>query len=215
MTSVNILIAARRHLMNLMVPVVRLIGKWHAPFSVKKLKSFDFKKTIEAMQPGDAILSHVSGVASNAIVPGYWKHIAFVVTGSSVIEAIGNGVVETDLLDFIMTKDAIKIVRPIFATAEVKARAVAIARGLIGLPYDYLLEYSLGNNKAFYCSEVIWYSYETAISTGLEDEQDFSSPFTPRLTLGMPTITPQDFANARSKWSHELTLPDQVVNRMR
>lgn len=197
----------RRHLLNMLSPLTERIGRIHAPFSVKAMSGQDYYTVRDIVRPGDILLSHTEGSLSNPLIPGYWKHVAFVKDSDTVIEAVGKGVVLSTMVDFVLKKDAVMVLSPLFADQQIMERAVEVALTLIGLPYDYLLEYDLGNNRAFYCAEVVWFSYEMAMRERVKAGEDYVSPFTPRVTLGMPTVVPQDFANAKLKWQQQITLP--------
>ena len=65
-----------------------------------------------------------------------------------------------------------------------------------GMPYDYGFEWSASNNDAFYCSELVWDAYQGIVK---------DLPFEPRYTFGVLTIVPQDFDNAKKKFTLDYT----------
>ena len=160
-------------------------------------------------KPGYVIISRTKFNASNLTIPGFWKHAAFVLDDSSVIEAIGTGVQVTALSDFILTCDYYAVLKPNFADQQRRERAVGFAAPLEGLPYDGEFCFTLSNNTEFFCSEIIWWSYEKTY-----DGPGEFSPFTPKKILGKYTILPQDFANAYWKWQVECTnRPDKIPQK--
>jgi hypothetical protein len=77
-----------------------------------------------------------------------------------VIEAVGKGVVATNLVKFITTKDRLIVMQPKFDLTT-RRRAANLAVFSLGLPYDYGFNH---DEKAKYCFEVVADSYESAIA---------------------------------------------------
>ena len=76
-----------------------------------------------------------------------------------VIEAIGKGVVATDLMKFLRESHRVVLIQPLYWTHTKGKTTVARARGKIGEGYDFLGTVGLPNNKRWYCSElVVWAS---------------------------------------------------------
>ncbi|HRK33422.1 MAG TPA: YiiX/YebB-like N1pC/P60 family cysteine hydrolase [Candidatus Hydrogenedentes bacterium] len=82
-----------------------------------------------------------------------------------VIEAVGAGVVETPLNDFLArSKDAngnpkVLVGRMESLNAENINRAIDISRGFLGRPYDKVFTM---DNSAFYCSELLYEAFRDA-----------------------------------------------------
>lgn len=184
----NLLTKIRRLLLQIAYPITRFIGKIHLPWSQKKLKSNHYRKVVSLLQPGDVLLLRTDGEIANMFIPGYWTHAAMFCGGDYVVEAVGEGVLNTDMLDTILTRDAVMICRPSFATEEQRCDAAEWAKAQIGKGYDLFFN---PNNDAFYCSELIWLAYERTMG---------AIPFTLRQTLGVDTVVPEDIAKARDKW---------------
>ena len=142
-------------------------------------------------QPGDILVSHEKWHLSNLTIPGFYSHAAFMVAQNEVVEALPHGVVKTDLIDFVMKKDFIAVVRPSGVTPEEKKMAVRDALSLIGKPYDFMFSYSPDKqaNRAFYCSEIPYFCYR---------DTRWAKTFIPRVVLGEFTIAPQDYYDATS-----------------
>ena len=182
----------RRTILRTTLPITRFLGDIHAPWSRRKLTSKHYHQVREMLRPGDAILVFKDGELSNLFIPGYWSHSGIYcgIEGSIayVVEAIGIGVVKTDLIDIVLSRDAIMICRPKFATPGESNKASDWAKDQIGKDYDLFFS---PENDAFYCSELIWLAYQNTMGI---------LPFTLRKTLGVLTVTPQDIANATTKW---------------
>jgi uncharacterized protein YycO len=74
-----------------------------------------------------------------------------------VIEAVGKGVVVTDLDDFVRDSHRLLIIEPASWTPERGREAVVKARGKVGAGYDYLGIVGVPSKKHFYCSELaVW-----------------------------------------------------------
>ena len=169
--------------------VARFVGKIHMPYSRKKLSSKHVRELEQILKPGMILLSHTRGEFSNYFIPGFWAHVAIVDDNHDVIEAVAKGVVMTDLIDFVMTKDAVMVVDALFIHEDQRMAVVEEARKHLGKPYDFELVQS--NIEKFYCSELAYLSLKAASG---------ELPFTLRKTLGRYTITPQDFENAKAKF---------------
>ena len=76
-----------------------------------------------------------------------------------VIEAIGKGVVATDLKKFLHESHRVALIQPLDWTHTKGKTTVARARGKIGEGYDFLGAVGLPDNKRWYCSELaVWAS---------------------------------------------------------
>lgn len=190
-----------RMILNTAIPITRFIGRMHAPFSHKLIKAIDYREACEVLTPGSILLSNSRGEFSNLFIPGFWSHAAIYTGNKTVVEAVGRGVVSTDLLDFMFSKDYVCVLTPTFATSEQMESASKWATDQIGCRYEYSISSSglddalpLSSDKkerAFYCSKLGYLAYKDACGT---------SPFTLRETYGLETVTPQDFYNANTKW---------------
>jgi len=82
-----------------------------------------------------------------------------------IIEAVGAGVVETSLGDFLgrsfdeSGQPKVLVGRLEDIDKQVKARAVDVARGFLGRPYDTVFTME---NSTFYCSELLYESFRVA-----------------------------------------------------
>lgn len=169
------------------------ISKIHMPGSHKLITSADYRSVKEHLRPGMVFLSYTRGEFSNLFIPGDWSHVAIVLNSTTVIEATTHGVIETDLIDFMMKKDYVVLLDPIFATPEQMVKAVETALEQKGSGYNYKMQYSRVNVKAFYCSELVLYSYQVACGNEM--------PFTLKKILGVETVIPGDFVEATKKFS--------------
>ena len=141
---------------------------------------------------GDIFLSRENWHLTNLFIPGFYSHAAIYVGNGKLVEAVHGGVVEADMIDWVLGKDFIAQVRPLYVSGHDRERAAAMARKLIGNPYDFLFVYDPDEkkNKAFYCSEVPYFCFRGTA---------FYTSFTPRESLGQLTITPQDYRDAVAK----------------
>lgn len=183
----NLLIATRQFVLFLAEPFLKTIGS--ITFGKEGILVSD---EFSQLRDGDSIVSRRDWTVSNLFISGYWKHVGIVkveASGIFIIEAIGKtGVSKTKIEKFLETKTQIEVFRSRFADADQAKQAAEVAQDLIGLPYDFGI---ISGNEAFYCSEVIWYSYDKVLNP---------SPFEPRETMGIKTITPNDIAQATKKW---------------
>lgn len=179
----------RRTFLKIALPVTRLVGKVHSPYSIKLIKASEYRQALEILKPGMVFLTHTFGELSSALIPGDFKHGAIYVGDRQIVEATGEGVHKTDLIDFMLSKDVIAIVEPLFCDEEHMANAAMWALTQIGSPYDYDF---MSNNKAFYCFELTYAAYQEAMNG--------ESPWLLSDFWGIPTVMGDDFLNARNKW---------------
>ncbi|AMQ18493.1 YiiX/YebB-like N1pC/P60 family cysteine hydrolase [Thermococcus peptonophilus] len=120
------------------------------------------------VRPGDLVYGH-SPDLFNAIIPGYWIHVAIVawyndtIDDWMVIEAkIGKGVIISPLREFLSRYDVVALQR-VKTTDEVRQKAVEFAYQQLGKPYNYNY---LGKPKVYsdkyYCSQLVWAAYLVA-----------------------------------------------------
>lgn len=162
------------------------VGKMHSPWAIKKIHAKDYRDfTMMFPDEGTILVSKTNGELGNLFIPDFWSHCALYTGAGTVIEAVGHGVIETDLIDFMMKKDFIVALKPKFATVPQMSEAVRVARTQLGKPYDFSFQTS--DVKAFYCSELVQWSY---------NQVNKDIPFKTREVLGVMTVTPDDIVKA-------------------
>lgn len=166
--------------------VSQKISKVHAPFSRKKFTGKDFWAFKDTIQVGDVISTKSEGELSNMFIPGFFGHVAIVISPTTVIEATTHGVVETDIYSFLIGKDYVAISRDKFLSIDQKMDMAIYLRQQLGKPYDF--EFATSDIAKFYCSELLYSGYKAV--TG-------NSPFKLNKVLGQETINPSDFYLAK------------------
>ena len=187
------LVSFRVWFLKVMTPFTKWFGAIHLPGSDKLIKETDGSEIKRLARPGMVILTRMNGAAgSNTLLAGdFWKHAAIVApNGVSVIEATSKGVVRTSLEYFLYSKDYAVVLMPTFAHVVEMYAAARWAESQIGKPYDY--EFKKGW-ESFYCSELATDAYMVATGS--------SSPFVRHEIFGVNSVKPQDFRNAKLKWT--------------
>ena len=142
-------------------PFIRWWGALHFPFIHKKVTGKHYYKWRDQIQPGMVFLTKTRGELSNWINPMEIKHSGIYVgnLGSGdtyyVLEAVGRGVVLTDLVSFLTSKDLVIGCKPKFIRDSNSGFAYVLheaARKYEGIPYDYMFQ---KDAKAFYCFELV------------------------------------------------------------
>ena len=193
-----------RTLFNAIKPVTKMFGKMHFPFTRKLLTGKDYYFIYSLLKPGVIFVTRTRGEFTTFLIPGFWKHAAMYTPHAGtpdelVTEAEGIGIIETDFISFFLRKDYVAILEPKFLgdkKDQIMKRASEIANEQLGKPYDFDFKFQISNNQAFYCSELVWWSYAQACM-----EFVVECPFVPRTKLGEETITPDDIALAESKFN--------------
>lgn len=180
--------ALHRLLLKVVASFSKVAGKIHAPFTHKRMTSEDYRSMKALMKPGDILITSTRGELTTILIPGFWSHNAIVVDENSCVEAIGLGVVKTDLIDFILTRDYAVLMRPKNMSDEQLQKVADFTISKIGAMYDYEFE---SDNEQFYCSELAY--------RGLK-EVDPKFPFELRERMGQMTVVPEDFWRAADKF---------------
>lgn len=142
-------------------PIVVFLGKLYFRFEKPKIKGIHYYRWRDSIYPGDILLSSSNGeVGSNLINPSEIKH-GGIYLGKClhddvcyVSEALGEGVILTDLVTFLTSKDRIIVLRPKFNFDIHGVTTSAMSR--VGYEYDYEFE---SNDDQYYCFEHIALSY--------------------------------------------------------
>ena len=166
------------------------IPVWLRKFNFTQIEK-DYFRSIDLS--GCVILTKVNYQASNLFIEGYWDHAQMCVGGQEIVEATTHGIEKKSIIDGLKEKDDYIVLEPMFADEEDEKKASVLARTLVGKDYDYTFSTS---NESYYCSEVIWYSYEGAMG---------ENPFKPKTisSFGVErkVILPIDFYRANEKWN--------------
>lgn len=201
---IDLEIAARRVMLRVAEPILPVLGKvqvpaWIAPRLLDKVDAESFMNS--RPYAGTVLASRKRLQASNLVNLGTWKHIAMYVgyfrKTPMIIEAVWPWVRLVPVEHWFCGEDYAMSVVPTFVTTDDMDEACDHSIWLAGLGYDRMFEFAkaLTANKAFYCAEVPWWCYSKVFeSRGLE------CPFTPRQTLGLETVTPDDYIRATDKW---------------
>lgn len=147
-------------LLSKLEPLTKWIGKVHVPWSVKKITGRQYYLCRDKIRPGHIFLTTTDGQLSNLFNPSRLKHGGLFVGGSpveNIVEAVGKGVVETDLISFMTSKDQLVVVKPKFGNSAQHAQVCREIHALIGYKYDYEFE---SGDKEFYCFEAIIHAYK-------------------------------------------------------
>jgi uncharacterized protein YycO len=119
-----------------------------------KVKAKDIRKVMEFARGGDLIFRRQGRTLGTAIIPGHYSHVGILSSPSTVIHALGQGVVEEDILDFMKT-DALGLMR--VNNKDWEIAAVDFAKECLGRPYDYIFDSD--DKRALYCCELVMYCY--------------------------------------------------------
>lgn len=144
------------------------------------------------LQPGDVLVTNNEKFLDFEIplflmaAHGDWTHTALYAGDGKVLESLGSrGVIERTLDELITTNHHAMIMRPAYGTPDGPAKAIAKARGFLGLPYDS--GFSLKTDDKVYCIE---HTYKS-VKAGDPDIR-----LTPTKVLGIPVVTPKTFVSS-------------------
>jgi len=167
----------RLSILNFVTPISKWIAKVHVPFTHKRINAKLAIEALQIMRPGSVLISKAFGELANIFIPGDFSHAA-IYNGSFIIEAKTIGVSRTNVFDFMLTKDDVIILEPLFCNEFDMTNAAKKCSDMVGKPYDFNFDPS---TKAFYCSELVSYGYS-----------DFPQ-WNKRTSFGVETVIPDDF----------------------
>jgi len=142
-------------LFTLLTPLIYLVGLIDLPH--RKITGAHYFKYRDSINVGDIILTKSNWAPINLVNPGPFKHAAVYVGNiygdeiKYVFESTRHGVILTNLVDFLLSKDAIAICELKIKGEINKETLQNTVLKLKGLPYDYLFDTT---GKAVYCYEL-------------------------------------------------------------
>ena len=143
-------------ILKILTPFIKWIGSIASPWSHKEVTGVEYYKVRDKIEVGTIMLTSTFGELSNLINPEKIKHGGIYIGMKDgigyVLEATKKGVILTDLVTFMTTKDVIVGFKSNYLTEEDKALLPTEAKRLVGTPYDYLFQDS---EKSMYCFETI------------------------------------------------------------
>ena len=169
-------------------------GKIRVPYLKKKIAIEDVHAIMSLCQPGDILLSYNNGQLSNWFISGRYKHAAVVIDRFDVVEGVDPVATRTNMYEFCLKKDKLCLVRSKEIDGDENYKVASEAMKMIGLPYDY--KFFIPNrdgrpNRKLYCSELAWLCHKKVYP---------DMEFKLRRFLGVRTVTPDDFRQAKKYW---------------
>lgn len=173
--------------------IISMIAKgtgWiHGPWTHKKTSQDDVEAIKDKLRIGDIILTHTRGEFSTLTIPGWWKHCEINLGDRKTVGAVNPKVRMAWLEDVIHDTDYFCIVRLNDMTDGEGCLIAEHAYNSIGKNYDMRMNFNKPNEVS--CSELVYNAVNRARPDALEL----------RNRLGFDTFTPQDFYDAKSKFT--------------
>lgn len=116
------------------------------------------------IRDGDILLSYEKQRLTSLFIKGKYKHAAIVSPRLTVIEAVGEGVREVDLEEWLFQMDSVAIIRPELENHTINYMAACNALTYIGRKYDF--SFSI-KNEEIYCSELVFICYNKEVPSFL------------------------------------------------
>jgi len=120
---------------------------------VHKVKGHESRQVCNKIKAGDILIRRFDGYLSSRTVPGFWSHVGIYIENHRIIHAIGKGVVNEDILDFLRT-DHIAVLRIRNVAPELILNAIQKALEMVEESVDYDYEFADNNGKV-YCTEMV------------------------------------------------------------
>jgi uncharacterized protein YycO len=144
----------KRTFLILLTPIQKIMQKIG-----RKEPLMTYDQTLEIIslaKEGDILLSYESQRLTSSFIKGYYKHAAIISSKMTVVEAVGTGVREVELIEWILDKDSVALIRPLYDSNIINKQAAATSLYYLGFGYDF--SFSLVDQRV-YCSELIYLCY--------------------------------------------------------
>lgn len=121
-----------------------------------KIKGSHIREILNILKPGDIILRRYDTYLSSLLIPGYWSHVALYVGNGNIIHAVGEGVVEEDILVFTRCDDICILRSDNITEAQC---SVSKAKSELNKKTKYDFDFDIKDKDKFYCSEFVAFCY--------------------------------------------------------
>lgn len=148
----------------LFTPIQKLMQKLGRGEPLMNRKSVDL--ALSFIKEGDILLSYEKQRFTSLFIKGKYKHAAIVSPRIDVVEAVGSGVRDVDLEEWLFLMDSVAIIRPEFDNHTINYLAACNALTYIGKPYDFTFT---SGNDAIYCSELVFLCYQRELKEFLDE----------------------------------------------
>ena len=113
---------------------------------------------MEQACPGDIVVHGFNNYFDRLLI-GKWTHVGIVFDKNTIINAVGEGVVLTNFVDF-CAADRVQLLRPSLDPKEIEV-VLTSAKKFLGRPYDFWFSMKGRNaDKKLYCAELVYDSLE-------------------------------------------------------
>lgn len=117
-----------------------------------KVKGTQIRSILNIIKEGDIIFRRYTGYLDTILMPSFWCHVALYIGDNKVIQALGSGVNNEDILDYCRC-DSISLYRPKADVDQVNY-ALNKAKKLLEDNITYDWKFVKGNNSV-YCTELV------------------------------------------------------------
>lgn len=146
------------------------------------MNSWQFKKFLTHVQPGDLVFSVDRTKLSNILIGGFWAHVGVVDQNLEIVEAHFPLVRRIHPAEFCFTSDIVGIIRP--QSVDLRQHIATKCGMFVGMPYDTLF---VDGRESLYCSELVW---------TLDEDNQLGFDTTDEVGLGIGYVSPDDLWNS-------------------
>lgn len=158
-------------------PVIRIANRITWRFGRPYRCSGDIAASlINVLRPGMLVVTRTEYLFGNLWIHGYWTHVAMVMPGNDLIEAVGSGVRSVSPNDLLKHIDDWAVFCPSLAGNDLVHAACTFARQATGLKYNFSFRRKF---RKYYCSELIYQAFESGSRTcgGTEELTSYGRPY--------------------------------------
>jgi len=141
------------NLSSMLIKLYTLIGDFRWATTPPKTKAKQIREVLKLnLNPGDVLARKYDYFLDSYLLPGNpYTHSALYIGDNKIVESVAEGVVLTDIIDFIVNTDAFIILRPEYNHTQNEYKATQFALSQLGKEYDCLFS----DKDKWYCHEIV------------------------------------------------------------
>ena len=127
-----------------------------------RVRAEHLRKAMEIAKPGDIICRRFAYYLDAYFIRGKYTHSCVVINDREVIHAVADGVIVTDIIEYLKDTDGFVILKPPYMDDAEKRKVIDFCKKAqeAGIPYDFLFDKNY--DGAYYCNELIWRAFREA-----------------------------------------------------
>jgi uncharacterized protein YycO len=130
-------------------------------FRPPKVKAEHIRKAIAAVKPGYIICRRFAYYLDAYFIRGKYTHSCIVLSEKDVIHAVAEGVIITDIIDYLKDTDGFIILEPPYKNETEIKRVIDFCKKAQESKFQYDFLFDRHYDGAYYCNELIWRAFKS------------------------------------------------------